>query len=257
MRLHIRLLENQQIEGFSPELIRRDYVRIVSEWCMISLITVWLMYDRWILFCFLLPGIYFWIPFRKEMVVQKYKREYAAQFGEGLTTLASAVSAGFSLESAITEALKDLRSIHGKDNEMMKELERMSVQISMNRNIEELFFEMADRSGLDDAVSLADVLRAARRNGGNLSEIMEDAAGILQEKEAVNREIEVLLAGKRYEQKLMCMIPFGMVLYLRLGSPGYLDALYHSFAGVSVMTVCLILYGIAVYMGSKVLKIEV
>ena len=257
MRLHIRLLKVQESEGFSSEPRRRDYVRMDLEWCIISLAVSWLMYDRWVLFWFLLPGLYFWRPFRKEVVIEKYKREYAEQFGEGLAALASTVSAGYALESAVAEALKDLRAIHGKDNEMMKEMEKISAQISVNRNIEDLFFEMADRSGLDDAVSLADVLRAARRNGGNLPQIMEDAAEILQEKEAVNREIEVLLAGKRYEQKLMCMIPFGMVLYLRLGSPGYLDVLYHSWAGTCVMTVCLVLYGVAVYVGSKVLKIEV
>jgi len=191
------------------------------------------------------------------MLREKYKRKYAMQFAEGLTTLAAAISAGYSAESAVAEALRDMRLIHGNDNEMMEEFERMTVQISMNRNIEDLFFEMADRSGLEDAISLADVFRAARRNGGNLPQIMEDAAELMQEKESVNQEIEVILSGKRYEQKIMCMIPFGMILYLRLGSPGYLDVLYHSFAGMCVMSVCLILYGIAVYMGSKVLAIEI
>jgi len=48
-----------------------------------------------------------------------------------------------------------------------------------------------------------------------------------------------------------------MIVYLRLGSPGYLDPLYQSAAGICVMTLCIVIYGAAVYMGNKVLNIEV
>jgi len=257
MRLHIKSLEKTQNRGFSREIGRSEFMKLIVEWCVMCLAVAWLMYDELLLCWLFFPGVYWWIHFRREMLKENHKRKYSGQFAEGLTAWAAAVGSGYSAESAIPEALKDMRMIHGKDNEMMEEFERMAAQISLNQNIEELFFEMADRSGLEDAVSFADVFRAARRNGGNLSKIMEDTAELMQEKERVNQEIEILLAGKRYEQRIMCMIPLGMILYLRLGSPGYLDALYHSVAGACVMTVCLILYGAAVYMGSKVLKIEV
>ena len=86
---------------------------------------------------------------------------------------------------------------------------------------------------------------------------MEQSVRVLEEKEAVNREIEVLLSGKKYEQSIMSLIPFGMSAYIRAGSPGYLDVLYHNLPGVCVMSLCLAVYGASAYMGSRILRIEV
>ena len=171
--------------------------------------------------------------------------------------MAASIRAGDSAERAVLEALKDLRSIHGKDTAMMEELELMTRELSMNRTPEQLLSELADRSGLEDAVCFADIFHAAKRTGGNLVQIMEQTADIMEARETVQREIEVLTAGRRYEQRIMCMIPFGIILYIRTGSPGYLDALYHCGAGICMMTLCLVIYAAAVYLGGRVLQIEV
>ena len=140
---------------------------------------------------------------------------------------------------------------------MMEELELMTREFSMKRTPEQLLSELADRSGLEDAVCFADIFHAAKRTGGNLVQIMEQTADIMEARETVQREIEVLTAGRRYEQRIMCMIPFGIILYIRTGSPGYLDALYHCAAGICMMTLCLVIYAAAVYLGGRVLQIEV
>lgn len=88
-------------------------------------------------------------------------------------------------------------------------------------------------------------------------EIMDSTARMMEEKETVNREIEVLLAGKKYEQKIMSLIPFGIIFYIRAGSPGYMDAWYHSVPGICTMTLALVIYGASIYMGSRVLQVEI
>ena len=117
--------------------------------------------------------------------------------------------------------------------------------------------ELAKNSGISDAMSLSYVLASAKRSGGNLPEIMEDTASVMAEKEATRNEIEVTLAGKRYEMRVMSLIPFGMIAYLRFGSPGYLDNLYRNPAGVLVMTFCLVIYGAALYWSEKIMQIEI
>ena len=91
--------------------------------------------------------------------------------------MAASIRAGDSAERAVLEALKDLRSIHGKDTAMMEELELMTRELSMNRTPEQLLSELADRSGLEDAVCFADIFHAAKRTGGNLVQIMEHYGG--------------------------------------------------------------------------------
>ena len=66
-----------------------------------------------------------------------------------------------------------------------------------------------------------------------------------------------MLAAKSLEFQVMCMIPLGMVLYMRFTFPEFLSVLYGSAAGVMLMSVCLIIYIAAYYMGRKMVHIEV
>ena len=69
--------------------------------------------------------------------------------------------------------------------------------------------------------------------------------------------IAATLASRRYEQKIMNGIPFVIVLYLRIGCPGFMDPVYGNIVGVCVMTGCLLLYLGAWYLGRRMLEIEV
>ena len=69
--------------------------------------------------------------------------------------------------------------------------------------------------------------------------------------------IAATLASRRYEQKIMNGIPFVIVLYLRIGCPGFMDPVYGNNVGVCVMTGCLLLYLGAWYLGRRMLEIEV
>ena len=249
--------KKKKMPGFTQTLTGREELWILSEWAAVCAGAAWLFYDSVWAFVLLFPGAVLWRKYRREAFRRRRKRRYAEEFAEGIRALASAICAGYSAEHAVYEAWKELRMIHPADNAMMEELHAMMVQVSMNQSVEQLFCELAHRSGLEDAESFSDVFSTAKRTGGNLVEIIEQAVRVLEEKEAVNREIEVLLAGKKYEQGIMSLIPFGMIAYIRAGSPGYLDVLYHNLPGICVMSLCLAVYGAALYMGSRVLQIEV
>lgn len=79
--------------------------------------------------------------------------------------------------------------------------------------------------------------------------VMEKTAGIIVKKMETEKEIEVLLSARKLEQKIMNAMPFLIMLYVNLTSPGYFDKLYHSLAGTAVMTLCL-----GVYLGAYILS---
>ena len=55
----------------------------------------------------------------------------------------------------------------------------------------------------------------------------------------------------------MSLMPAGIILYLQLASPGFLDILYGNPFGICAMTVCLAVYGAAYWMGKRIVEIEV
>lgn len=96
-----------------------------------------------------------------------------------------------------------------------------------------------------------------KRSGGDLIEIMEDTARTIAQTVETERAIAATLASRHYEQKIMNGIPFVIVLYLRIGCPGFMDPVYGNIVGVCVMTGCLLLYLGAWYLGRRMLEIEV
>ena len=71
-------------------------------------------------------------------------------------------------------------------------------------------------------------------------EIIRNAVRQMGEKIDVEREITTLVSGKKLELKIMTMIPLGMVLYMKISFPEFLDVLYGNLAGVIIMSICLL-----------------
>ncbi len=86
---------------------------------------------------------------------------------------------------------------------------------------------------------------------------MKNCADIISEKIEVEREIDVIISSKRYEQKIINMIPLFILLYVDLTSNGFLDPMYQGFFGRGIMTLCLSLYFIAYCLSIKIMQIEV
>jgi len=55
----------------------------------------------------------------------------------------------------------------------------------------------------------------------------------------------------------MKIMPFGILAYVGMSSPGYFDPLYGNATGIMIMTVLLIVYLAAFYLGDRILgKLE-
>ena len=129
--------------------------------------------------------------------------------------------------------------------------------VSLNRPIEELLYDFALRSDTDEIRSFAEVFSIAGKTGGSLTEITERTVSVIREKMEVAEEIQNITASKRFEQKVMLLIPFFLIIYLDVTSPGFLDPMYETAAGRAIMTGCLILMAASWLLSKKILCIKV
>ena len=65
------------------------------------------------------------------------------------------------------------------------------------------------------------------------------------------------MAEKAYEQKVMNVVPIGIILYMNMTSPEFLSIMYTSMTGRLVMTVCIGIYVGAYVLAKQIMKIEV
>ena len=84
-----------------------------------------------------------------------------------------------------------------------------------------------------------------------MDQVLESTWRNLSEKIDTTQEIDAMIASKRYEQKLMSLMPAAVILYLKLSFPGLLDRMYGNLQGAAVMTGCLGVYLTAYFLGRR------
>ena len=138
-----------------------------------------------------------------------------------------------------------------------EEFADIAAGIRMNRPVELLLADMGRRSGIQDIDQFAQVFAAAKRSGGELTDIISQTAGIIRDKIQIQEEIHTMTAARVFEQKIMNGIPFGIILYIDLTTPGFFQTMYHTWLGRICMTVCLGVYVGAVYLAKRILDIPI
>ena len=235
-----------------------ELIRYVMEGCLILGMVSYLFYDSMAAFAlFLLPFLYFYLNRRKQTLCEKRKQLLNHQFREVILAVSSHLQAGFSVENAFMEAYRDIQMLFGSKSLMARELAWILRRVESNESLEQALLQLAQRSGLEDIYEFAEVFAIAKRGGGEIRNIMRRTADIIGDKMDVKREIKTIMSEKELEQRIMQCMPFGIIGYLSLTSPGFLDSLYHNLPGIALMTVCLGVYVFACFMADRILDIEI
>lgn len=193
----------------------------------------------------------------RKQLVQDRKWQLNLEFRDGLSSISAALNAGYSAENAFGQASMDLRLLYDQEALVVQEFEGIVRQIEMNKPLEEILKDFARRSGVEDINNFAEVFDTGKRTGGDLIRIIRSTENIIGGKIEVNREIVTLITAKKFESKIMNLIPFGIIFYLRAFSPGFLDPLYHNLPGIIFMTIILVLYYLVRTISAKIIRIEV
>ena len=223
---------------------------------LISLIS-YLFYSTWICAILFSPYLIWYIKSWEKQLVKKKQSKFRLQFKEAIQSLSAALNVGYSVENAMRETIKDLKGIYKKDDMILREFSYMIRQLQMNVSVETVLQDFAQRTADEDVQTFVTVFNMAKRSGGDTMEIIRNAVRQMGEKIDVEREITTLVSGKKLELRIMTMIPLGMVLYMKISFPEFLDVLYGNLAGVIIMSICLLVYVVAYEMGRRIVEIEV
>lgn len=189
---------------------------------------------------------------KEEKRVHRLKK----QFLLGVSLLGDYLKTGYSVENALGCSGSDLAVYEGEESEIVHEWETMTREIRMNRTAEEAFYGFGIRSGIREIRDFSEIFGVVKRTGGNLSLVVRETSDLLSEQFLVEEEIRTSTAAKRMEQKIMDVMPAGILLYMKFTSPELLSPLYTSIAGRILMSVCLVLYIVAVLWAEKIANIK-
>lgn len=235
----------------------RERILYLAEGILLVGIIAYFFYQSLWACLLLAPALPLFLERKKKELAKRRRQELSMQFKDAVLSVSANQKAGYSVENAFREAYQDMAMLYGGDSPICRELHYISKGLDNNMVLEKLLYELGVRSHVPDILQFADVFLIAKRTGGNMTEILSETADSIEQKSAVDKEIQVLLSSKKMEQKIMNIVPFFIIFYISVTSKGYFDVLYHNPIGIVIMTFCLLLYLAAFTISEKIVAIEV
>lgn len=202
-------------------------------------------------FALLYPGI------RTREIIRRRKKELNVQFKDMLYSISSSLYAGKTVESAFREALKDLAVLYPEPSAfILTELKRIISRLDLNETLEFALQDFAGRAGLEDVDNFVNVLNISKRSGGNLSEVVRNTSSIINDRIEVGQEVDMMLAERKFEQKVLNVIPIILIFLLSASAPDYMSPVFNTLAGRVTMSVSIVLLIIAWLLSSKICDIK-
>ena len=234
-----------------------QWLRYLTEGSGLGIFVVWLCYHAPPAIPAAVPIAVWYAAEKRRQMKEERKKRLGYHFKDFLASLHTALTAGYSVEKGVAEAWKDVRGLYGEGDELAAELRRMTAQLSLQIPVETLFAELGERSGVEDIQNFAEVLAIAKRTGGRMDQILEEAGRTIRERIDTEQEIEAAQAARRYEQQIMSLVPVGIILYLRFSFHGFVEQMYGNLPGVLIMSICLAIYICAFWLGKRIVRIQV
>lgn len=235
-----------------------DLAAVLAASLSAGTVTGWLFYDNLrigfcvsaILFLMVKPRYIRW-------QLQRRKRILLLQFRDVLYSISSAVSVGRSMAQALEESMDFWKGTYDEKDLIMRELAAMVRQMKEgNARDLDVLKDFAGRSGLQDILDFVMVYENCRTSGADLVKAIDRATGIIGDRIDLERELHMLMAQKQFEGRIIMISPFALLLFLKISSPGFLEPLTASSAGMMVSTAALGLVAASVLLMERVNQFE-
>lgn len=246
--------------GKSYETIKvskKEILRAVTESAIVLLILDYYFFHSFEAIIYVLPAGYVYLRLRIKEMKGKRKWEAKEQFKELMLLASTSQRAGYSVENAFVNSYSDLMKLYGKTSYVCKLIKRISIARNNNMSVSNVFINEGEKSGIDEIKEFGYVYEIAYSHSGNMTDVMEKCARTLIEKMEIQNEIYLSLNERVFEMKIMSMMPFMIMSYIKLTNRGYFDVMYQETMGKIIMLVCMVVYVASFVWSSKIVSIEV
>ena len=198
-----------------------------------------------LVFGLLLPWAY--LSFKTSRRVKRFK----AQLADTLQLMAGSLSAGLSLAQSVDTVVRE-----GSDP-ISNEFRRAIVEARLGVEIEDALESISDRMDSRDFAWVVMAIRIQREVGGNLSELLNNVAATIREREYLERQVSALSAEGRLSVWILGGLPPAFMGYLLIANPTYLKPLISTPIGFVLLGVMSVLLVVGILWMKKLVKVEV
>jgi tight adherence protein B len=194
---------------------------------------------------FMLPALY--------LTIKKRRRLHAIdrQLVEGLSHIANSIRAGFAMLQAIDAAAQRLQP------PLSEEFSRLVADVRLGASLEDALTAMGNRVGSYDLDMVITAIMIQRSTGGNLSEVLDNVAETIRERDRIRGEIRVLTAQMRFAAWVLSLWPVVLAAIFFLLNPDLMSNLWTEAAGIVLLVIAGILQLLGFFTIRRIVAIEI
>jgi len=233
-------------------LLRPSEALILSVLAMFAGIAIgWLVTDQPV-FGVLTGALGLAVPYM--IMVQRAARRQSAltsQLPDALDMLSSALRSGY----ALTRGFQVVSSqMHPPISE---EFHRVLQEVQVGISVTDALDGLLTRSNSYDLELVVAAMQTQLTMGGNLSEVLDNIAGMIRERVRLQGEIDAATSEGRLSAIILVAMPIAMAVIISAVSPGYLNPLFEERVGIMMLLAAgaLMLMGILII--RKLLDIDI
>ena len=154
----------------------KEILKYLGECGLFCMGVVYLFYESAWAFLFMIPVPFVFMGWKKKQCIRERRKRLNYQFRDALNAMSVAVQAGYSVENAVSACTRDMERLYEADSDIVKEFRYIESQQRVSVPVEELFFDLGERSGVEDIENFASVFKTAKRTGGDMNRVLEKVA---------------------------------------------------------------------------------
>jgi tight adherence protein B len=157
--------------------------------------------------------------------------QFEEQFPESIALIARALRAGHAFPTGLQMVADEIPDPVGAEFKLV--YDRQNFGMSLNDALRGL----AERVPILDAKFFATAVLTQRETGGNLSEVLDNLAGVIRERFKVKRQVRVVTAHGRITGWILAAMPPSLALVLCFVSPQHMKTLITDPLGIQMLAV--------------------
>ena len=189
--------------------------------------------------------------FYLHILKQKRMELMRKQLPEALDLIARALKAGHAFTGAMRLAGDEF------DDPLGPEFAETMDEINFGVSVPVALKHLAERIDCAEIRYFVVAVVLQRETGGNLAELMETLSGLIRQRFVFDGKVKTLSAEGKLSAVVLICLPFGMIGYLKLTQPNYMNLLFTDSIGRIMGTVAVIMMVIGFIVIKKMIKIEV
>lgn len=188
-----------------------------------------------------------YLSFKRSRRLKAFKYSLA----DTLQLMSGSLSAGLSLAQSVDTVVREgTEPISG-------EFRRALVEARLGVEIEDALEGVAERMESVDFEWVVMAIRIQREVGGNLSELLNNVAATIREREYLERQVSALSAEGRLSVWILGGLPPGFLAYLLVANRSYLEPLISTMIGYVMLGVMAMLEIAGIFWMKKLVKVDV